>query len=116
VIGSTRSVAVWACATPIDMRWSFDRLYATVVHQLGKKPLSGDMFVFVARSRKRAKVMFWDGTGLCIFQKRLEKGRFFAPWKTRATETLRMSMSELSLFLEGSELEGRLPLSPSAYV
>lgn len=115
MIGSTRAVSVWACATPVDMRWSFDRLYSTGVNDLGKQPLSGDMFVFVARSRKRAKVLFWDGTGLCIFQKRLEKGRFFAPWRTPNAATLKMSMTELSLFLEGSELEGRLPLTPSAY-
>jgi transposase len=115
MIGSTRSVSVWVCAVPTDMRRSFDRLYAMVKHELGKQPLSGDMFVFVSKSRKRAKVLYWDGTGLCIFMKRLEKGHFFAPWNADSTETLSMSVSELTLLLEGCELQGRLPLSPSAY-
>jgi transposase len=43
--------------------------------------LSGDLFLFVSKNRRRARVLYWDGTGLCVFAKRLEKGRFAAPWE-----------------------------------
>ncbi len=76
--------------------------------------LSGDCFLFVGKDLRRAKVLLWDGTGLCVYQKRLEQGRFTAPWRKtpadRAAKSLRMTMSELSLFLEGSTWAGRVTL------
>ena len=75
MIGSTRQVSVFAFGAPIDMRKGFDGLAAVVTLQLGRDPLSGDVFLFVNRTRKRAKVLLWDGTGLCIYAKRLEQGK-----------------------------------------
>lgn len=115
MIGSTRRVSVFVFAAPTDMRKSYDTLAALVTHSLGRDVLSGEMFVFVGKTRRRAKVLYWDGTGLCLFQKRLEQGLFTAPWRCRGAEPLRWTMSELSLFLEGSELVGRVPLSPAAW-
>jgi transposase len=115
VIGSTRRVSVFAFAAPTDMRKSYDTLAALVTHTLGRDVLSGEMFVFVGKTRRRAKVLYWDGTGLCLFQKRLEQGRFAAPWRCTGDQALRWTMSELSLFLEGSELVGRMPLSPAPW-
>ena len=114
MIGSTRQVSVWVHATAVDMRKSYDSLSALVVSGLSRDVLSGDCFLFVGKDRRRAKVLLWDGTGLCIYQKRLEQGRFSAPWSVGGSPagTLRMTMSELSLFLEGSELAGRIALSP----
>jgi len=66
VIGSTRQVVVYAFGGPVDLRKGFDGLSALVTHGLRRDPLSGDLFVFVSRTRKRAKVLLWDGTGLCI--------------------------------------------------
>jgi len=97
VIGSTRQVAVWAYGAAADLRKGFDGLSALVSQGLGRDPLSGDCYLFVNATRKRAKVLLWDGTGLCIYAKRLE-------------------MSELQLFLEGSTLVGRLALSPPPFV
>jgi transposase len=116
VIGSTRRVSVYAYALPVDMRKSFDTLSALVISELGRDLLSGDLFVFVGRTRRRAKVLHWDGTGLCLFAKRLEKGRFAAPWASTATIPLQWTLSELALFLEGSELVGKVPLSPTPLV
>ncbi len=115
MIGASRRIAVYACAAPVDMRKAYDTLAAIVTQALGRDPLSGDIFVFVGKTRKRAKVLWWDGTGLCLLAKRLEKGRFVAPWKTSQAEPLRWTISELSLFLEGSELVGQVPLSPPPY-
>lgn len=116
MIGSTRQVAVYAYAGPVDMRKSFDTLAVIVRRELGRDVLSGDVFVFVGKTRRRAKVLYWDGTGLCLFAKRLEKGRFAAPWQRRTDGPLRWTMSELSLFLEGSDLVGRIQLSPEPWV
>ena len=115
MIGSTRQVSVFAFAAPTDMRKSYDTLAVLVTRELGRDVLSGDLFVFVGKTRRRAKVLYFDGTGLCLFQKRLEKGRFAAPWQQRGDGALRWTMSELSLFLEGSELVGRVPLSPPVW-
>ena len=70
--------------------------------------------LFVNATRKRAKVLLWDGTGLCICAKRLEQGGFTCLW--RDTRVVRLTMSELQLFLEGSTLVGRIALSPAPFV
>ena len=115
MIGSTRQVSVYAMARPVDMRKSFDTLAVLVTKELGRNMLSGDVFIFVGKTRRRAKALYWDGTGLCLFAKRLEQGRFAAPWDRTKEGSLRWTMSELSLFLEGSELVGRVPLSPAEW-
>jgi transposase len=115
MIGSTRSLSVFAYGQPVDMRRSFDGLSCLVSESLSLDPLSGDLFLFVSRNRKRAKVLFWDGTGLCVYGKRLERGRFTAVWSSPEEAQLRLTMTELQLFLEGTELLGRLPLSPQPF-
>lgn len=114
MIGSTRQVAVYAYAEPVDMRKSFDTLGALVVETMRKPLLSGDVYLFVGKTRTRAKALYFDGTGLCLFSKRLEKGRFAAPWEA-GEGPLRWTVSELALFLEGSDAVGRLPLSPPVF-
>lgn len=112
MIGSTRSVRVFAYTQPTDMRKGFDGLYGMVTTQLEEDPLSGDLFLFVARNRKRAKVLMWDGTGLCLYAKRLEQGTFAKLWSGQDSATLELTSAELSLFLEGSKLVGKVPVSP----
>ena len=114
MIGTTRQVAVYAYTEPTDMRKSFDALSALVTYELQRDPLSGDLFLFVSRNRKRAKVLLWDGTGLCVYAKRLEQGSFTALWALPGDEPARLTMSELQLFLDGTDLVGRWPLSPDA--
>jgi transposase len=118
VIGSTRRVTVWGYGAPVDMRKAFDALSGLVSTAMGKELLSGDVFLFVSKNRKRAKALLWDGTGLCLYAKRLEKGCFTALWQGEAHDggILKMTMSELALFLEGSALAGKVPLSPAPFV
>ena len=98
------------------MRKSFDTLSAIVREQVERDVLDGALFLFVGRDCRRAKVLFWDGTGLCVLAKRLEKGRFAAPWShNKKARVLEWTTSELALFLEGSELVGRIALSPPAW-
>jgi transposase len=79
------------------MRKGMDGLYGLVTSLLSKDPLSGDLFLFVSRDRKRAKVLLWDGTGLCLYAKRLERGRFAKLWAGEEESTLELTMSEMSL-------------------
>ena len=67
MIGSTRRVAVYAYRAPVDMRKSFNTLTALVEQDLKRDVLLGELFLFVSKTRRRAKVLFWDGTGLCLF-------------------------------------------------
>jgi transposase len=114
MIGLGRRVPVFAFGQPVDMRKSFDTLSALVREHLERDVLEGALYVFVGKDRRRAKVLYWDGTGLCVLAKRLEKGRFSAPWE-RKKPMLEWTTSELALFLEGSELVGRVALSPPAW-
>lgn len=115
MIGSTRQIRVFVHREPVDMRKQYDSLAVLVSRSLGADALSGDLYVFVGRTRKRAKVLYWDGTGLCLFAKRLEKGLFIAPWAQPSAGPLAITTTELALLLEGSELVGRTPLSPSPF-
>ena len=109
---NSRRVKVWAYTTPADLRKGFDGLSALVREELGRDPLSGDLFLFVSRNRIRAKVLHWDGTGLCLYAKRLEKGKFACLWSMEASDPVRLTTTELSIFLDGSKLVGKISLSP----
>ncbi|HZE04517.1 MAG TPA: IS66 family insertion sequence element accessory protein TnpB [Solirubrobacteraceae bacterium] len=113
MIGSTRSLRVYAYSEPADLRKGFDGLAGLVTSALGRDPLSGDLFLFVSRNRQRAKVLLWDGTGLCLYAKRLERGRFAALWGDPGRAEVELTMSELQLYLEGSKLVGTLRVSPA---
>lgn len=111
MIGSTRNLRVYARATPTDLRNGFNGLYGIIQQELGHDPLSGDVYLFVNRRRKSAKALLYDGTGLCIYSKRLAEGTFAALWRDEGHQALIMSMTELALFLEGADLAEHLPLT-----
>lgn len=114
MIGLPRGVSVYAFDEPCDMRKSFDTLTALVVEHMRHDVLTGDVYLFVSKDRKRAKVLYFDGTGLCLLAKRLEKGQFSAAWKRAKTKRgFEMTLTELALFIEGSELATRVALSPN---
>lgn len=66
---------VYAYAQPADLRKGYDGLSALVEQELGLDPLSGDLYLFVSRNRQRAKILLFDGSGLCILMKRFVDGR-----------------------------------------
>ena len=86
---------------PVDMRKSFDGLYALTRRELGEDPLSGKLFVFINRRATQMKVLYWDRSGLCVWSKRLEQGRFLSNWQRIASRE--MDWTELKLLLEGIE-------------
>jgi transposase len=112
MIGLGRAVRVFAYAAPVDMRKGFEGLSALVVHSLGHDLLRGDVFLFVGRRRRRAKVLYFDGTGLCLLAKRLDKGLFARMWDRGDGSAVELTLSELALFLEGCALVGEKRLSP----
>jgi transposase len=107
-----RRVTVYAYAQPVDMRKGFDGLSALVTEGLHRDPLNGDVYIVVSRDRVRAKVLHWDGTGLCIYAKRLERGQFARLWRHEDDAPIALTVSELDLFLDGSTMVGRVTLSP----
>lgn len=107
-----RRVTVYAYTRPTDMRKGFDGLSALVTQGLDRNPLNGDVYIFVSRDRVRAKVLHWDGTGLCVYAKRLERGRFAPVWRADGDAPITLTVSELDLFLDGSTFVGRVALTP----
>jgi transposase len=75
---------VFVALSPVDLRGSFNRLFALTQNVLCQDPLSGHWFVFTNRQRNRLKILFWDGSGLWVLNKRLERGRFFWPQGSEA--------------------------------
>lgn len=112
MIGTTGSVRVFAYASPCDMRKSYEGLHGIVRNELKHDIMNGDLYLFTNRRRNRAKVLFFDGTGLCIFMKRIEKGLFAPLWHCTDEKTLTLTTSELQLFIEGSQIVGKIMLIP----
>jgi transposase len=115
VIGLTRAVRVFAYGAPVDLRKGFNGLAALVEQEMKHRLLNGDVYLFLGRKPRRAKVLYFDGTGLCLLAKRLEHGRFARPWERSGGSALSMTLSELALLLEGSELVGRKTLAPPTF-
>ena len=93
---------------PVDLRKGFDGLYGLVRDQLGEDPLSGHLFLFVNSSHTRIKALVWDGSGLWLCTKRLEKGRFHWP---SANEKGKVTMrpEEFSMLINGLDLKQAAP-------
>ena len=94
-------VRVRVYGEPVDMRKSYDGLYAVTRQKLGQDPLSGRLFVFINRRATQMKVLYFDRTGFCVWAKRLEQGRFLSDW--RKVTTREMDWTGLKLLLEGIE-------------
>ena len=69
VLGTTRKIQVFAWTRPADLRKGYNGLYGLVTQELGRDALSGDLFVFCNRRRRSCKILYYDGTGLCIFMR-----------------------------------------------
>lgn len=108
----TPGLRVVAYCQPVDMRKGYEGLSRLVRKEMGQDLLSGTLFLFTNKRRNRAKVLYFDGTGLCILSKRLERGQFASLWKRHEGAALPLTHVELELFLQGSELVGKVALSP----
>jgi transposase len=102
---------IWIAAGVTDMRRGFHGLSAQVETVLEQQPLSGHVFVFRGRRGDIVKVLWFDGDGLCLLAKRLERGRFIWPQATRGTVSL--SRAQLSMLLEGIDWRAPLRTAPA---
>ena len=103
---------VFAYAKPADLRKGYNGLFGLVVNELSRDPMEGDAFLFTNRKRNSCKVLRFDGTGMTIFMKRLERGLFAPLWARSFKGEVELSEAELALFLEGSQIVGYKNLSP----
>jgi transposase len=101
VIGAA-GVRIWLATAPVDGRRGFDTLAATVRQSLSHDPLCGDLFVFRNRSAARIKILFWDGNGLVLYAKRMEKGTF--RWPQAGDSSIALSGAQLMELLAGREV------------
>lgn len=92
-------VRVWLAAGATDLRRGFDGLAALVQEALGRDPFSGHVFVFRGRRGHLIKLLFWDGQGLCVFAKRLERRRFV--WPQVREGAVALTAAQLAMLLEG---------------
>lgn len=90
---------IWLAAGATDMRRGFEGLAALVQQRLGADPFSGHLFIFRGRRGDRVKLLWWDGDGMCLLAKRLERGRFV--WPQAADGSVHLSAAQLSMLLEG---------------
>ena len=104
MFGLGAATRIYLAVGSTDMRKGFEGLYGLVRDQLGLDPLSGHLCLFCNKGRNRLKVLYWDGSGLWICAKRLEKGRFSWPSDGEHSARATLSQEELSLLLGGIDL------------
>ena len=96
---------IYVAVQPVDMRKSFNGLWAAVTEQLGDDPKNGAVFCFINRERTRLKLLYWDGTGVWVLAKRLEEGRFSWPAPGDRRAKLSLAPEALALLVGGVELK-----------
>ena len=105
MFGLGLATKIYVAVEAVDMRKGFDGLYGLVRDQLGQDPLSGYLFLFSNRTRTRLKALVWDGSGLWVCAKRLEKGRFRSPVAGTQQRSVTMRAEELAMLVNGLDLK-----------
>lgn len=108
ILSPNPSRRVFAYPAPVDLRNGYNGLFGLVEQGLRREPMCGDLYLFVSQSRKMCKILLWDGSGLCIFQKRLTLGTFAKLWRDDG-KAVQLTQRELALFVEGSTFFARRP-------
>jgi transposase len=108
MFGLTLATKIYVAVEAVDMRKGFEGLFGLVRDQLSQYPLSGHLFLFSNRPRTRLKALVWDGSGLWICAKRLEKGCFRWPVVDGMT-AITMRAGELAMLVNGLDLSQAKP-------
>lgn len=109
MIGPSPGARVYLAMSPCDMRKGLDGLAAQVQTVLGANPFDGALFVFRGKRGDYLKILAWDGSGMCLFAKRLEKGRFV--WPPIVEGRLQLTAAQLALLIEG--IDWRRTVAPA---
>lgn len=115
MIALNRRTRIFVSKEATDMRSSYDSLFVKAKEVLKQDPLSGHLFVFINKRRTSCKCLYYDGTGLVIVSKRLERG-LFCKINPHHRGKIILTQAEFNLFFEGAELNKRFIESPSAYL
>ena len=108
MFGLGPATKIYIAVEGVDMRKGFDGLFGLVHDHLGQDPLGRHLFLFANRARSRLKVLVWDGSGLWVCAKRLEKGRFRWP-AAQDTRCVVMRPEELAMLVNGLDLAEARP-------
>lgn len=111
MISFNRRTKVFVSKEPTDMRASYDSLFSKVQGVIKADPLSGHLFVFINSKRTSMKCLFWDGTGLVLICKRMDRGTF-SRLNPLYKEEVILTAAEFALFFEGASFEKRFIDSP----
>lgn len=103
MLGLSSNLRYFICCTSIDMRNGFDGLAGIVRNYLKKDPVSGDVFIFLNKTRHHIKMLYWDGDGFALYYKRLEKGQYSLPSHNELSKEVKRD--ELMMLLEGLSYE-----------
>ena len=104
MFGLGLATKIYVAVEAVDMRKGFEGLYGLVRDELGADPLSGHLFLFSNRTRTRLKALVWDGSGLWVCAKRLEKGRFRWP-EVEDKHSVTMRAEELAMLVNGLDVK-----------
>jgi transposase len=105
-----QGVQVFVALDTVDLRCSFERLSGIAKEQIGYDARGGALFVFYGRRRDALKVLFFDGTGMCIFYKRLDRGTFRLPESPgEGARHVEVEDAMLEALLDGVQLESTPP-------
>jgi transposase len=98
-------VEIFMGVEPIDLRWGFDRLSGIAAERIGRDARSGALFVFFGKRKSAIKILFFDGSGLCLFYKRLDKNCFRLPEVEGDATTVEIDERTLDDLLDGIDVE-----------
>src|SRR5882724_10750692 len=109
MFGLSLATKIFIGVEAVDMRKGFDGLFGLVRDELGQDPLSGHLFLFANKTHTRLKALVWDGSGLWVCAKRLERGRFHWPKAAPEARSVSLRPEELSMLLNGLDLAAARP-------
>jgi transposase len=98
-------VEIFVGVDPIDLRWGFERLAGFAAERIGRPARSGALFVFFGKRKQALKVLFYDGSGLCLFYKRLDRGTFRIPAAEQGSTCVSLSERALDDLLDGIDVD-----------
>ena len=110
MISLAPSTKVFLACRPVDLRNGFDGLAAKAKQIIGVDPFSGHLFIFRGKRGDYFKGLYWDGTGLCLFAKRLEQGKFV--WPPIVDGSMTLTPAQLALLIEA--MDCRRTVAPPA--
>ncbi len=109
MFGLGLATKIYVAVEAVDMRKGFEGLYGLVRDELGADPLSGHLFLFSNRTHTRLKALVWDGSGLWVCAKRLEKGRFRWPTPSEKQRSVTMRAEEWAMLVNGLDFKQAQP-------